>query len=107
MKFARMGFQQGLDSGGIRRMTRSGLRFVPGGEADLPAPFAYDVGGRWESWEEGLVMAHNPNALLPLSDDCFPGIVHHRIGPDGEYRGLYPSFVAFNSGTKIDVSDGR
>jgi hypothetical protein len=103
MKFARMGFQRGLDSGGIRRMTRSGLRFVPGGEADLPAPFAYDVGSRWESWEEGLVMAHNPNALLPLSDDCFPGIVHHSIGPDGEYRGLDPSFVAFNSKTAIEV----
>lgn len=107
MKFARMGFQQGLDSDGIRRMTRSGLRFVRGGEADLPAPFAYDVGARWESWEEGLVMAHNPNALVPLSHECFPGIVHHSIGPDGDYRGLYPSFVAFNSGTKIDLIDGR
>jgi hypothetical protein len=104
MKFVRMGFQRGLDSGGIRRMTRVGLRFVPGGEADLPAPFAFDVGDRWESWEVGLVMAHNPNALLPLSDDCFPDIVHHSIGPDGEYRGLYPSFVAFNSKTKIELT---
>jgi hypothetical protein len=48
-------------------------------------------------------MVHNPNALLPLSDDCFPGIVHHNIGPDGQYRGLYPSFHAFNSGTGIVV----
>ena len=104
MKFARMGFQQGLDSGGIRRMTRSGVRYVPGGQADQPAPFAYDVGSRWESWEEGLVMAHNPNALVPLYDDWFPDIVHHSIGPDGEYRGLYPSFYAFNSGTMIELT---
>jgi hypothetical protein len=38
-KFARMGFQRGLDSQGIH-MARAGLRFVADADADLPEPFS-------------------------------------------------------------------
>ncbi len=102
-KFARMGFQRGLDSHGIH-MERVGLRHVPDPDADLPAPFRYAVGDRWETWEEGLVMAHNPHALIPLREDAFPGIVHLSITTAGEFRAVYPSFHAFMSQTAIVVA---
>lgn len=102
-KFARMGFQRGLDSKGIR-MTRAGLRFVMNPDADVPAQFSYDVGSRWESWEEGLVMAHNPRARLPLSVEAFPGIVHHELNEEGLVRSTLPSFHAYRSRTLIVVS---
>lgn len=101
-KFGRIGFQRGLDSEGIH-MRRIGLRFDPDPDADLPEPFDYAVGDRWESWEEGLVMAHNPRAQFPLDDDAFPGIVHQMISPQGEFRALYPPFHAFSSRTEIRV----
>lgn len=102
-KFARMGFQQGIDSAGIR-MIRSGLRYVMNPDADAPAPFSYAVGARWEPWEEGLVMAHNPRAVLPLPEEAFPGIVHHELDWDGLIRSTIPPFHAFRSRTGIVVS---
>jgi hypothetical protein len=102
-KFARMGFQGGLDSEGIR-MYREGVRFVMDPDADLPAYFKYDVTSRWEPWEEGLVMAHNPRAAVPLRDDAFPGIVHHELTEDGLVRSTLPPFHAYRSRTLIVVS---
>jgi hypothetical protein len=99
-KFARMGFQQGLDSAGIR-MLREGLRFVMDPNAAEPARFRYEVGSRMESWEEGLVMAHNPRADLPLPLDAFPGIVHHELIPSGLVEATLPHFHAFRSKTLI------
>jgi hypothetical protein len=99
-KFARMGFQQGLDSKNIH-MIREGLRFVMDPDATEPAPFRYEVGSRMESWEEGLVMAHNPNADLPLPIDAFPGIVHHELIPSGLVEATLPRFHAFRSKTLI------
>jgi hypothetical protein len=61
------------------------------------------VGARLDTWEEGLVMAHNPHAVLPLPDDAFPGIVHQMITTSGEFRALYPSFHAFMSQTAIVI----
>jgi hypothetical protein len=103
-KFARMGYQRGLDSQGIMHMLRAGLRFVDHPDVDLPAPFTYEVGDRWEKWEEGLVMAHNPYALIPLPEDAFPGIVHQSITTGGEFRATYPAFHAFRSETAIIVA---
>jgi hypothetical protein len=102
-KFARMGFQRGLDSGGIR-MLREGLRFVMDPNADLPAQFKYEVGSRWEPWEEGLVIAHNPRALVPLHEDAFPGIVHNELAENGLVRSALPPFHAYRSRTLIVVS---
>jgi hypothetical protein len=99
-KFARMGFQQGLDSSGIH-MIRQGQRFVMDPDATEPAPFRYEVGSRIEPWEEGLVMAHNPNADLPLPLDAFPGIVHHELIPSGLVEATLPRFHAFRSRTII------
>jgi len=51
-KFARMGFQRGVDSRGIR-MIRTGVRYVMNPDVDVPATFSYEVGSRWEPSEEG------------------------------------------------------
>jgi hypothetical protein len=102
-KFARMGFQQGLDSARIK-MVRQGVRFVMDPNATEPAPFRYEVGSRMEPWEEGLVMAHNPNADLPLPISAFPGIVHHELVPSGLIEATLPRFHAYRSKTVIIVS---
>jgi hypothetical protein len=102
-KFARMGFQRGLDSRGIK-MRRVGLRFVMNPDSDIPAPFNYEVGSRWESWEEGLVLAHNPRALIPLPEDSFPGVVHHELAENGLIRSTLPPFHAIRSRTVIIVT---
>jgi hypothetical protein len=102
-KFARMGFQRGLNSKGIR-MARVGQRFVPDPDADAPAQFSYEVGSRWEPWEEGLVLAHNPRAVVPLNEDAFPGIVHHELAEGGLISSTLPPFHAFRSRTAIVVS---
>jgi hypothetical protein len=101
-KFARMGFQRGMDSEGIH-MYRAGLRYVMDPDATEPAPFKYEVGARWELWEEGLVMAHNPHAALPLPQSAFPGIVHHELRADGLVETTFPMFHAFRSRTWIVV----
>jgi hypothetical protein len=54
-----------------------------------------------EPWEEGLVMAHNPNADLPLPLDAFPGIVHHELISSGLVEATLPRFHAFRSKTLI------
>jgi len=102
-KFARMGFQQGLDSSGIH-MIRQGQRFVMNPDATEPAPFRYEVGSRIEPWGESLVMAHNPNADLPLPLEAFPGIVHHELIPSGLVEATLPRFHAFRSRTIIVAS---
>ena len=101
-KFARMGFQRGIDSRGIR-MIRTGVRYVMDPDADVPAAFSYEVGSRWEPWDEGLVMAHNPHATLPLPEEAFPGVVHHELDPGGLIRSTIPPFHAFRSRTGIVV----
>jgi hypothetical protein len=101
-KFARMGFQRGLDSAGIA-MIRSGTRYVMDPDASKPAQFAYDVGARWETWQEGLVMAHNPRALKPLPREAFPGIVHHELD-NGLVTSWIPPFHPFQSTTSIVVA---
>jgi hypothetical protein len=102
-KFARMGFQRGIESRGIR-MVRTGVRYVMNPDADAPAAFSYEVGARWEAWEEGLVMAHNPRATLPLHEEAFPGIVHHELDSSGLIRSTIPPFHPFRSRTGIVVS---
>jgi len=101
-KFARMGYQQGLQAEGIK-MVRRGLRYQHDPDAGEPAAFAYEVDSRREPWEEGLVMAHNPRAKFPLPEEAFPGIVHHELADNGLIASTIPAFHAFQSQTVIVV----
>lgn len=100
-KFARMGFQDGVDSAGLR-MIRAGTRHVMDPNASEPARFLYEVGSRRETWPEGLTMAHNPRALHPLTRDAFPGIAHHAI-EHGLVTSWLPPFQPYRSETVILV----
>ena len=69
-KFNRMGFLAGFGDPKIM-MLRKGSCYRDG---KAPEEFVDEVHaeGYKESWEEGLCVYHNPNALLPLSPDSFP-----------------------------------
>ena len=41
---------------------------------------------------------HNPNAAVPISDEMFPSIAHHRHR-DGQFRSLVPKFHPYASMT--------
>lgn len=76
-KFGRMAYQEGIARTNLR-MIRSGLRATLDPDAIEPSWFSYEVGSRWEPWEEGLVLIHNPHALLPLPDEVLPRATHYR-----------------------------
>lgn len=67
-KFGRMGLEAGHGSGTVR-MLRHGTCYRHDKNSALPEPFVYEVGdpeqGR-ETWREGTILIHNPNALHPL-----------------------------------------
>jgi hypothetical protein len=94
-KFGRMAYQEGLERGKLR-MFRRGLRATLDPDAAVPSEFVYEVGSRWESWSEGLVLIHNPGALLPLPDDILSQATHYRREGD-DIVATSPSFHAFGS----------
>ena len=46
-------------------------------------------------------MFHNPKALVPVPEDLFPGIAHHRLDELNRMRGVVPPFHPFGSITQI------
>ncbi|VVO21101.1 hypothetical protein PS718_04218 [Pseudomonas fluorescens] len=51
------------------RMIRYGTSYRHGKNATLPAPFMYEIGtyqAEIETWNQGTIFFHNPNALIPL-----------------------------------------
>jgi hypothetical protein len=71
-KFGRMGFQHGIGNDTIV-MNRSGYCYNPHPDAMDPTFFSYsmDCPPLVESWGQGLVVLHNPNARIPLPRDFF------------------------------------
>jgi len=66
-KFNRMGHEGAFHSDAVR-MIRYGTCYRDDPNSALPAPFVYEVGnpeGK-ETWREGTVLIHNPNALRPV-----------------------------------------
>lgn len=81
--FNRMGKLAGLGSVDVK-MVRSGFKFDPTPFALEPQQFIVDVDSPEyeESWSEGLVMYHNPNALYPIDIDAFANISHVFFNPE-------------------------
>jgi len=102
-KFNRIGYLAGFGDRRIR-MVRTGIRR---GELDgghpLPRPFRQIVHatGYSETWVEGMVVLHNPRALIPLDPDLIPGAAHEFLQPDGRIMSLLPSFHPVFSATSI------
>ena len=66
-KFSRMGYLSGYHRGNIQ-MVRQGTCYKDDPNAVVPLVFKYDLDDPTiiETWEQGLVVMHNPNALFPL-----------------------------------------
>ncbi len=103
-KFSRMGYQTGLGCDQIEIWrTGYGYDFAP--DAMDPALFFYsmDCAPVIESWAQGLVLFHNPNALRPLPRDFFAGAVQSYVEDDtfkSDLAGWHP-FVSHT--TVIDL----
>lgn len=67
--------------------------------------FRHDVRdpGYSESWIEGAVVLHNPNARIPLDPDLIPGAAHEFLQPDGSIMSLLPDFQPYMSRTSITL----
>ena len=97
-KFHRKAFDATRDRS--YRLLRRGLCPDPRPESHLPQPFAYVVGEVDESWSEGLVAFHNPNALRPISRLFFQGIAQWWFR-NGEFEVQAPEFHPLNSITDV------
>ena len=100
-KFTRMGYQQGF---GIDQfdISRLGFSYNPHPDAKDPTYFEYSLAEPplVESWGQGLVVNHNPNALFPLPRDFFPEAVQEYI-EDGEYKSDLPDWHPIVSKTLV------
>ena len=100
-KFTRMGYQQGF---GVEHfdVSRFGYCHNPDPDAMDPTYFEYSLAEPplVESWGQGLVVHHNPNALFPIPRGYFPEALEGYI-EDGVYKTEIPYWYPFSSRTQI------
>lgn len=104
-KFNRMAYLAEFGNRRIR-MVRTGFargEHNPGNP--MPKPFVHEVYAPAynESWVEGMVVLHNPNALIPLDPELIPGASHEFLQPDGRIMSLVPDFHPVFSMTAISI----
>jgi hypothetical protein len=100
-KFNRMGKIAGLGSANVK-MIRRGFLYNPDPKAVHPIPFAKDLDDDdyEESWSDGLIMFHNPNAKHPVNPDYFDDISHISY-IDGEFAGMHQPYDVLGSITLV------
>ena len=81
-KFYRMAAGLGLGAPGWE-IHRFGTELDPRPGATKPALFVERAEPGSESWEEGLVVMHNPRANIPLPMAAFEGVTQIRLADDG------------------------
>lgn len=104
-KFNRMGYLAQFGSRRVR-MVRSGyVRRDQHPTNPMPEPFAHKVheAGYSETWVEGMVVLHNPNATVPLDPELITGASHEFLQSDGRIMSLVPDFHPLFSSTEIKV----
>lgn len=105
-KFNRMGFLAEFGNKKVR-MLRAGIaRGERNPENPMPVPFQQMVHGAGynETWVEGMVVLHNPHALIDLHPAMIPGAAHEFLQPDGKIMSLIPDFHPVFSRTQIWVA---
>lgn len=103
VKFNRVGYIAGFGDRRVR-MIRSGMRRHDADPIDpRPRPFMEEVHapGYEETWVEGMVVLHNPNALIPLDPDLLPGATHEFLRPDGVIMSKLPGNPPYVSETMV------
>ncbi|MEZ5680933.1 MAG: hypothetical protein R3E14_06505 [Erythrobacter sp.] len=104
-KFNRLGYIAGFGNRDVH-MVRSGIaRGELNSDDPRPTDFCHDVRDPEysESWIEGAVVLHNPNARIPLDPDLIPGAAHEFLQTDGSIMSLLPDFQPYMSRTSITL----
>src|SRR5205807_2447676 len=108
-KFNRLGYLAEFGSRRVR-MVRTGFAR---GEGDCknpaPKPFKHNVHqlGYTESWVEGMVVLHNPQARIKLHPEMIPGASHEFLLPDGRIMSILPEFHPVFSQTEIKIAEAE
>ena len=102
LKFNRLGYLAGFGDRQIR-MIRRGYRCNDASPGEPMPPFVHAVHdpGYTETWVEGMVVLHNPNAVMELDPELIPGARHEFLQPDGRIMSLVPEFHPLFSETLI------
>ena len=102
-KFNRMGYIAEFGDRCVR-MVRTGFRCNDANpDNPMPTPFVHRVHetGYAETWVEGMVVLHNPNALIALDPELIPGARHEFLQEDGRIMSIVPDFHPLFSQTAI------
>lgn len=101
-KFNRMGYLAGFGNLAVK-MTRNGIARSELDGGDRPVDFEQRIHeeGYSESWVEGMVVWHNPRALVKLDPEMVPGAAHEFLLPDGRIETLLPPFHPIKATTEI------
>lgn len=101
-KFNRMGKIAGLGSKDVK-MIRNGFLYNPDPDAIHPIPFSKDLDDPdyEESWSDGLVMFHNPNAKHPVNVEAFSDISHIFYSDEEGFHGFHQPYDVLGSITMI------
>ena len=99
-KFNRMGKQAGFGSDN-NKLIRMGSYYDHTPNADKAKTIVYEVDENSnETWSEGVVVFHNPNALIPLNPELFDDRVAHCFFKDEIIHSLMPEVFPYNSFTQ-------
>lgn len=101
-KFNRMGKIAGLGSENVK-MIRSGFLYNPEPDAIHPIPFSKDLDDPdyEESWSDGLIMFHNPNARHPVNPNVFSDISHIYYTEEKGFHGFHQPYDVLGSITMV------
>jgi hypothetical protein len=103
-KFNRMGKIAGLGSKDVK-MIREGFLYNPDPEAIRPTYFSKDLDDSdyEESWSDGLIMFHNPNAKIHVNPNMFSDISHIFYSEEKGFHGYHQPYDVLESITNVIV----
>jgi hypothetical protein len=104
-KFNRMGKQAGLGSEKVT-LIRMGTFYNHDPNADKPNLISYEVTeASFETWSEGVIIFHNPNAKYPLNPAMFDDRVAQCFFEDEFIYSKMPKYFPYNSFTQNLIPD--
>jgi hypothetical protein len=108
-KFNRLGYLAEFGNRCVR-MVRTGVaRGERNPDNPMPQPFVHNVheAGYAETWVEGMVVLHNPQARIKLPPEMIPGASHEFLQSDGKIMSLVPEFHPVFSQTEIKIASHK
>lgn len=99
-KFNRMGKQVGFGNE-KSKLIRMGSFHDHTPNADKPKVIVYEVTENSnETWSEGAIIYHNPNAKIPLDPNVFEDTVAQCFFQDGKLLSFFPEIFPYNNMTQ-------